>query len=122
MKKLMKIFAIVTVFLFIIPAIAGIVVTLLWNSVVTVSCGFSMISFWQGIGFFLLGQLMSAGFVLALFFCGCCLHHVMSRHHHDNWRNHWHNMTDEERREFILRRREHFGFYNRPQNGENVTK
>lgn len=113
MKKIMKAAAMLTTFLAIIPGLAGWAITALWNSILTVACGFATISFWQGVGIFLLGQILSGGFAIAMFLIGGSFHAF--RHHRDNdWRGHWRNMTDEQRREFIERRRhEHFGFRNR---------
>lgn len=103
-----------------ITALAGIGIMALWNSLVTSICGFAAITFWQSIGFFLLGQLLSGGFLVMLLILMGCLHGLT--HHHEEWHDHWHKMTDKERREFILRRREHFGFHNRPKKEDDITE
>lgn len=55
-----------------------------------------------------------------MFFAGGGIHAI--GHKHGEWKNHWHNMTDEQRREFIKRRRcEHFGFRNRQNKNEDAT-
>ena len=119
MKKTVKTFAILIVLLA-IPAIAGIGIMALWNSIVTAACGFTAITFCQAVGLFLLGQLLGSGFVIPLFLGFGSLHAL--RHHSGDWRDHWHKMSEEERREFIQRRREMFGFRNRPGNGEDATR
>lgn len=95
------------------PAVAGLGIMALWNNLVTSVCGFAAISFWQSMGFFILGQLLSGGFLLMLFMLLAGIHSIS--HHHGDWHDHWHKMTDEERREFILSRRKRFGSNNHPQ-------
>ena len=119
MKRTFKIFASLLALLA-IPALAGLGIMALWNGIVTTICGFSAITFFQGVGLFLLGQLLSCGFIIPLFFGFGSLHAL--RHNHGDWHDHWHKMSDEERREFIQRRREMFGFRNRPGNGEDASK
>ena len=119
MKRTFKIFATLLV-LIAIPALAGLGIMALWNGVVTTICGFTYITFFQSVGLFLLGQILSSGFIIPLFLGFGSLHAI--RHHRGDWRDHWHKMSDEERREFIQRRREMFGFRNRPGNGEEVSK
>ena len=118
MKRTFKIFATLLV-LIAIPALAGLGIMALWNGVVTTICGFTSITFFQSVGLFLLGQLLSSGFIIPLFLGFGCLHAI--RHNRGDWHDHWHKMSDEERREFIQRRREMFGFRNRPVNGEEVS-
>ena len=111
MKKLVSTIIKLLVFLVIIPVIAGFGITALWNCIIPTVCGFAAISFWQGIGLFLLGQLLSGGFVLGIILMGGILH-LVSHHSHGELAAHWHNMSDEQRREFIeRRRREHFMFH-----------
>ncbi|MDE5947784.1 MAG: hypothetical protein K2G86_03215 [Prevotella sp.] len=105
MKKVAKIFMAMIVFVT-IPAVAGLGIMALWNSLVTSICGFAAITFWQSIGFFLLGQLLSGGFLIMLFVLLGMIHSI--NHHHGDWHDHWHKMSDEERREFIFRRRKRF--------------
>lgn len=119
MKKTVKFFMIFIVLLA-IPALAGLGTMALWNGIVTTICGFAAITFFQGVGLFLLGQLLSSGFIIALLFGFGGLHAI--GHHRGNLNDHWHKMSDEERREFIKRRREMFGFRNRHGNGEDPSK
>lgn len=119
MKKASKIFFTLIV-LMAIPALAGLGIQFLWNGIITGACGFAAITFWQSVGLFLLGQLLSGGFILALFIGFWSLHAIMNPR--GDLHAHWHNMTDEERRNFILRRREHFGFHNRQPNEENAAQ
>lgn len=120
MRRSVKTFISVILFLAVIPALAGLAVTALWNGIVTGVCGFGAICFWQGVGLFVLGQILTGGFVLALFLAGAVVHAV--GHHRGDWHSHWHSMTDSERREFIeRRRREHFGFSNKPRAEEDAT-
>ncbi|MBD5321447.1 MAG: hypothetical protein HDS01_01610 [Bacteroides sp.] len=119
MKRILKRFASLLV-LIAVPALAGLGVMALWNGVVTTVCGFAAITFYQAVGLFLLGQLLSSGFIIGLFFVFGSLHAMV--HSRKGWHDHWHNMSDEERLEFIKRRREMFGFRNRPGNGEDACK
>ena len=119
MKRTYKIFATLLVMIA-VAALAGLGIMALWNGIVTTICGFQAITFLQGVGLFFLGQLLSSGFIIPLFLGFGSLHAI--RHHRGDWRDHWHKMSDEERREFIQRRREMFGFRNRPGNGEEVSK
>lgn len=112
MKKLIKTIITLVAFFAVIPAIASLAITALWNSTLVAACGFMEIGFWHGVGMFLLGQILSGGFVLALFLVGGSIHKIC--HHDADWHGGWHKMTDEQRREFIERRRkEHLGFRNR---------
>lgn len=116
MKKTAKTFFALLVVLGVVPAVAGLGITALWNGILPTACGFAAIGFWQGVGLFFLGQLLSGGFLLGLFLLGGCFHAI--GHPRADWRGHWHNMTDEQRREFIQRRhREHFGFRRRAAQG-----
>ena len=119
MKRTFKIFVALLV-LIAVPVLAGLGVMALWNGIVTTICGFKAITFLQGVGLFFLGQLLSSGFIIPLFLGFGSLHAI--RHNHGDLHDHWHKMSDEERREFILRRREMFGFRNRPGNGEEFSK
>ena len=120
MKKAVKATVILFLFIVIFPALAGVAVTALWNGIVTGVCGFASITFLQGAGLFLLGQILTGGILLALFLVAGGLHAI--RHHHGDWNSHWHNMTDEQRLDFIRRRREHFGFHNRQKNQQDATE
>ena len=118
MKKAIKIFIILVV-LITVPALAGVGIMALWNNIVTAICGFAAITFNQAVGMFLLGQLLSGGFIIALFFGFGSLHAIA--HTRKNWHDHWHNMSDEERLEFIKRRREGFGFRNHHNNIDDAS-
>lgn len=109
MKKAAKILLTLIAFLIFIPGLAGQAIVFLWNSIIVPACGFTAIGFFQGVGLFVLGQILTGGIVLGLFMLGGSIHAL--QHHHGKWKDHWHNMTDEQRREFIARRRAHFGFY-----------
>lgn len=119
MKKVTKILMVMIVIVA-IPALAGLGIMALWNSLVSPVCGFATITYWQSTGFFILGQLLSGGFLIMLFMLLGSIHAIS--HHHGEWHGHWHKMTDEKRREFILRRRNCFGFNNRPQKEGDVTE
>ncbi len=108
MKKASKIIATLLLFLVAIPFSLGYATTLLWNHILIPACGFSAITLLQGVGIFVLGQLLSGGFVLGCFFVAGSIHHIIG-HHGGKMGRHWHNMTDEERREFFERRAK-FGF------------
>lgn len=108
MKKSVKAFILLLLFLGVFPAIAGFAVMSLWNLILTSACGFAAIGFWQGVGLFILGQILTGGFILGLFLIGSGIH--MAGHRHGIRHSHWHDMTDEQRREFIERRKEFFGF------------
>ena len=98
------------------PALAGLGVMALWNGIVTDICGFASVTYLQALGLFVLGQLLSAGFILLL---GGV--HVLLFHHRD-WHGRWHRMTDQQRREFILRRQKQFGFHHFRPTGEDDTQ
>lgn len=122
MKKAIKSIMLFCLFAVIIPALAGVAIMTLWNALVPAVCGFAAITFWQGVGFFLLGQILTGGFVLGFFLLGMGVHAVAHRHHKE-WYSQLHDMSAEERREFILRRRaEHAGFHNRTHNNGNVAE
>lgn len=104
MKKLLKTLSLIILLVIIVPAGAGYGIMLLWNWLLPAILGCSVINLWQGVGMFLLGQLLSAGFVLGAFIIGGSLHAVGHRHKH----GHWQKMTKEERRDFFERRRQWF--------------
>lgn len=121
MKKTLKAIILLLLFLIVFPSLAGVAVMALWNSLIPAICGFATITFLQGVGLFFLGQLLTGGFLLALFFIAGGMHALV--HRQSEWKSHWHNMTDEQRREFInRRRREHFGFRNRQNKNEDATE
>lgn len=104
MKKTIKALAILAAWIAIVPAGAGYGIMWLWNNLLPAICGFTAISFLQGVGLFFLGQLLSAGFMVGLFLLGGSLHASFHHSHH----NHWHEMSEEQRREFIEQRRRWF--------------
>ncbi len=108
MKKIVKILATILVFFVAFPLLAGFVTTILWNNILTAVCGFSVINLWQSVGIFILGQILSGGFILGCFFVMGSIHHAMG-HTRGGLKHHWHNMTEEERKVFIERRTT-FGF------------
>lgn len=121
MKKAFKTSFILLLFLIILPALAGLAVTALWNGIIPAVCGFAAITFWQGTGLFIMGQILTGGVLLALVLIGSGIHVI--GHHHDGWQKHWHSMSDEQRREFIeRRRRDHSGLRNRQNKSEDAAE
>lgn len=106
MKKTVKSIFLIILFFAVFPALAGVTVMTLWNALMPALCGFSVITFPQSIGLFILGQILSAGVIVGMLFLWGGLHALS--HHRGDWHGRWHKMTDEQRREFIHRRREHF--------------
>lgn len=105
---------------FVVPAVAGGAVLLLWNQLVPSLTGFAAIGFWQALGLFLLGQLLSGGFIFGLFLLAFGLHAIFHKHNHAAMEK-WKHMTDEQRREIFLRRMSRFGqrhFMNQPTEGD----
>lgn len=92
-----------TIFWIVILAAIPAVVMLLWNALIPSILGLSVISYWQALGLFVLCRILFGGFRFG------------GRHHrfHDMGENpiheKWKNMTDEERKKFIEKRRK-FGF------------
>lgn len=102
MNRIVKTTSLLILFLVIIPSMAGLAVMALWNSIIVAACGFAAITFIQAVGLFIFGQILSGGVILGLFMLGGGIHAIT--HHHGKFRRmhaHWHNMTDEQRREFI---------------------
>ena len=77
------------------------IVMLLWNWLMPSIFGLAVISFWQAVGLFLLTRILFSGF--GLFSKANMMHHpdAYGSHIHKKWRS----MSDEQRREFIERRR-----------------
>ena len=119
MNKTLKILVTLIVLLG-LPLLAALGIMALWNGVIPALCGFSTITYCQAVGLFLLGQLLSSGCFIALFFAFGSLHAII--HPRGSWHDHWHNMSDEERREFIQRRRQHFGFHKNRKDGEDASE
>lgn len=105
MKKFLRIISFLLIWGAAVPALAGYGIMWLWNMIVPGITTFTAITFWQGVGLFFLGQLLSAGFIVGFVLLGGISHHGISHHGHHS---RWHNMTDEQRREFIARRRQWF--------------
>ncbi|WP_301754516.1 hypothetical protein [uncultured Muribaculum sp.] len=120
MKKTVKILATILMFLVVIPMIAGYATTALWNNILTFACGFSSIGLWQGIGIFVLGQILSGGFILGCFFTIGSIHHAIG-HSRGDLRHNWHNMTVDQRKEFI-ERRARFGFRHNHRSDEDAAE
>ncbi len=120
MKKAFKILLPIIIFFVVIPGCAGYAILSLWNSILTAACGFSAISFWQSIGIFLLGQIISGGFVLGCFFLAGCIHHATG-HHGKSLGHRWQGMTDEERERF-MKRREQFVSWCNDQKAKDVAE
>ena len=104
MKKIFKAITALLIWAIGIPATAGYAITLLWNNILPTVCAVENISVLQGVGIFFLGQLASAGFIVGILILGA-LTHTLGIHHHKHY-GHWHEMTDEQRREFINHRRQ----------------
>ncbi|MDE6323261.1 MAG: hypothetical protein K2L85_03970 [Paramuribaculum sp.] len=121
MKKIIKLIIALPIFIAVVPSLSGVAIEYLWNSILVTACGFAAIGFWQGVGLFLLGQIMSGGFVIALLLIGGSLHKIF--HHDGDWHSHWHGMTKDQKREFIeRRRREHLGLRNHKTSGTDATE
>ena len=120
MKKIVKILATILVFFVAIPLLVGFATTALWNNILTSACGFSIINLWQGVGIFILGQMLSGGFIFGCCFAVGSIHHILG-HPRGELKHHWHNMTDEERKAFIERRAS-FGFRHNHQKDGNVSE
>ena len=118
MRKATRIFIFIILFVT-VPLLAGLGVEAIWNGIITDVCGFAAITYWQSVGLFLLGQLFSCGFVFPVMMLFGGMHALM--HNRGDWHRHWHGMTDEQRREFIERRRDFFGHGNRFHDSANET-
>lgn len=68
MKRIAKAIILLILWACAIPGAASAIVMLLWNSIVTATCGFAAIGFSQAAGLFVLGQLLSAGFILGFLY------------------------------------------------------
>lgn len=108
----------IRVFFWVIPALAALTaaVMLLWNFLIPPIFGLATINFWQALGLFILARLLFGGFG----------HNRMPGHrlhgHKNPIHEKWMQMTPEQRREFINKRRQSgFGhaFDRHPFNMEN---
>lgn len=90
--------------LLVILTLAGsFIVMNLWNCIITGICGFVAVSFWQALGMLALGLTLSGGLFLFILM----LAHAFTPHHYDSRRElfkKWHNMTEEQRHEFLASR------------------
>ncbi|MDE6187774.1 MAG: hypothetical protein K2G17_06555 [Duncaniella sp.] len=107
MKK--RIFQAFLLWAVIIPALAGASVMLLWNALCPSIFGLGDINFLQGVGLFVLGQLLSCGFGFGLIFLALMSHGHSANQHHRMWHDHWHKMTRQQRQDFFNRRMSMFG-------------
>ena len=80
----------------------GAAIMLLWNALLPNIFGIASINFWQALGLFALSRLLFGGLG-----AGAMKH--AHRHHHASIREKWMNMSPEQRRKIIDKRR-HFGF------------
>lgn len=103
----------------VIPAAASATLMWLWNGLLPDLLGVASIGFWQAVKLFFLGHLLFGGFGLGLFLLGGLMH-VFNPGHHQAAHEKWANMTNEQRREFIMTRRK-VGF-GMPFRKENVDK
>lgn len=120
MKKTAKILCNLFLLIVVVPLVAGWATMSLWNCILTSVCGFASIGLWQGVGLFVLGQILSGGFILGCFLVMGALHHAVGHRRRGDLGSHWHNMTDEERRAFI-ERRGRFGFRHNHSGNEDVA-
>lgn len=92
-----------------IPSLAAWLITLLWNPILPSLCGFASIGFWQALGLFFIGQLLTVFGIFGVIFVGATMHHLKFHSNH-RLHDHWHRMTDEQKKEFMAERRARFGF------------
>lgn len=86
------------------PAVASVIVMLIWNCIVPELFGLACITFWQALGLFVLAHLLFGSLGMGLMLLAGVCHHVFHRYEHRKVRERWANMSDEQRREFIRRR------------------
>ena len=91
----------------------GVAVMLLWNWLMPSLFGLATVNFWQSLGLLVLCRILFGSFKP--------WHHKKCRTHGEGVRNHlrekWQKMTPDERKEFVNKRKEHFGrggFFGRP--------
>ena len=83
-------------------AVFGVAVMFLWNTLIPTIFGLTVINFWQALGLLVLARILFGGFGHRGMMGG------MGRMHHSSpIHKKWMKMTDEQRKEFISRRREH---------------
>lgn len=110
MKK--KIVTLIVVWAVALPAAASGAIMVLWNMLMPALFGLPAIGVWQAAGLFLLGQLLTGGFVFGLLLLAAGMH-VAGHRHNSAAHERWMRMTDEERREVFRRRMEKFGYGDR---------
>ena len=85
-----------------IAAVFGVAVMLLWNALIPTIFGLTVINFWQALGLLVLARILFGGFGHRGMKGG-----MRGMHHSNPIHDKWKKMTDEQRKEFISRRREH---------------
>ncbi len=80
------------------------VVMLLWNWLMPAIFGLIAINFWQALGLLVLARILFGNFGHK----HKRMHGMHGMHHGGHLREKWMKMTDEERKEFIKKRHEHF--------------
>ncbi|MCI2088474.1 MAG: hypothetical protein LKK21_09465 [Prevotella sp.] len=89
-------------FLMMITAIFSVAVMLLWNWLMPVIFGLTVINFWQALGLLLLSRILFGSFRFGRSGIG---HYIKNRQVSQKWKE----MSDDQRREF-MRRRYQYGF------------
>ena len=107
MKRIFKSFFAFAIWGGAIPAAAGAAIMWLWNVLVVPACGFEPLNWLAAVGFFALGQLLTGGFILGIFLLGAISHGIWHGHH-PHHRSHWHNLTPEQKKDFLEQRRRFF--------------
>lgn len=89
----------------------GTVTMLLWNWLMPAIFGLGSISFWQALGLLLLCRVLWGGFGSRRYHGGRHHHHHHGggRHGDNPVNDKWMKMTPEQRKEFIIKRKAHFG-------------
>ncbi|MDL2223687.1 hypothetical protein LJB92_00035 [Bacteroidales bacterium OttesenSCG-928-M06] len=87
-------------------ATLGAVIMLLWNWLLPSLLGVAAINFWQALGLFILARILFGGFGIGH---KMMMARNMKNRHRNPIHEKWMKMSDEERKEFI-RKRKQFGF------------
>lgn len=93
----------ITIFWILILVAIPFIIMLIWNAVIPSILGLSIINYWQSLGLFILCRILFGGFRFGA--GGRGFHGMGENPIHEKWKN----MTSEERKEFIEKRRK-FGF------------
>lgn len=101
MKK--KLIAFIIVWAVAIPALAGGAIMLLWNWLMPNVAEAAPIGFLQSAGLFLLGQVLSGGFIFGLLLLAIG-GHVICFHHNHRSMERWRRMSPEQRRAAMSKR------------------